>query len=391
MRRVAGTISLTVALTVSLVACGRGRAVEPEKAEAVEHEAEVEAFIPPPDVGATLEVSEPVAMLETPPPTTSATFEATQIAEPASKPTAAIASGEDLILALSPTPFAPGRIVEIDPDGKETVLDNRTGLVRSLAIAKEEIVVLEHPLEDQKRPSIVLDALPKAGGERRNLGSGKVLDNGLAVAGPLAYVIARVEDKGQVGGLARVPLAGGEPVRIAGDLGPVFSLTSHGDRVFWSAHVGTGPDQILSLGPGEDEPTVHYSYSRGIVSLAVDSTHIYWVEAVFEPLGSTVARLGRDEDASQARGLWRLDGFLLDHLRAGEDHLYFGYSAVEETGNVYALGKGGGDAVLISENPRVWGTMGGGEHVFAQVAIADGSASGRGLVRIAAKRAGGEE
>lgn len=379
-------------LAFALAACGRGEAIEPKKAEPVEDvDADVEVYIPSPDVGAAVELSPPVTMLEAPAATTEASFELRQIAEPTAAPSAVIAQGENLIVALSPNAFAPGRIVSFDDKGKETVLDNRTGLVRALAVSGTDVLVLEHPLDDQKRPSIVLDALPLAGGERRELGSGEVLDNALAVAGEHAYTIARVEKQGTVGGLARVPLSGGEPTRIAGDLGPVFSLTSHGDRVYWSAHIGTGPDQIFSLGPGETEPKLHYSYTRGIVSLAVDDEHIYWVEAVFEPLSSTVARVGHGEDPTEARGLWRHEGFLLDHLRIGTEHLFFGYSAVEDVGKLFALGKGGGEAVLISEHPRVWSGMGGADEVFAQVAIEDGKSSGRGLVRIETKRDGGKK
>lgn len=235
--------------------------------------------------------------------------------------------------------------------GKLETLAGDLGRPDSLIVDGGELFWIERPGREGD-PASGIRAIKTTGGEIRQVATDPRVEHGLAVTRDMVYWVLRVEEQGKVGGLAGAPRAGGETKDFYRDKGPVFHTRGAGDRLFFMAHLGSAPDIIYSMDQDGSNLREHHSALRGIVALHVDESQVYWGQADFDNLKTSImaAPLGGGE----ARTLWTLEGKLLDQVSSDTDSVWASTSAVEDLGEVFRVPKAGGDATKVAESRHVW-------------------------------------
>ncbi len=236
----------------------------------------------------------------------------------------------------------------------EIVVDD-LGRPDEIVVDGDEVFWIDRPGRPEDPPTGVR-AAPKAGGETRLIATDPRIEHSLTVAPDAVYWVLRVEQQGKVGGFAGAPRSGGEPEDFFLEKGPVFHIRPAAERVVFMAHVGSGPDVIYSAKPDGSGLAELHRAPRGIVALHVADDVVYWAQASFDELETSVMRAPLS--GGPAKTLWRLEGKLLDQIATDAQHVWTSTSAVEDVGEVFVVPLGGGDATKVAESRHVWRLFG---------------------------------
>lgn len=244
--------------------------------------------------------------------------------------------------------------------GLEVVVGD-LGRPDELAVDGDEVFWIDRP-GSEGDPAPGIRAVAKGGGEPRTVVTDPRVEYGLTVDGDRVFWVLRVEDQGKTGGFASAPRAGGEPQDHFRERGPVFHLAAEGGRLFFMAHVGNQPDVVYTAkADGSDLRELHVA-ARGIVAIRPAGDQVYFAQANFEQLRTSVMRVPLA--GGEAKTLWRLDGKLLDQLAVDGERVWTSTSAVEDVGEVFTIPLAGGDATKVAQSRHVWKLFGVGARVL---------------------------
>jgi hypothetical protein len=235
--------------------------------------------------------------------------------------------------------------------GKLEIVLGDLGRPDELVVSGDELFWISRPGKEGDPPAGVR-AVNKSGGEPRIVVADIRIEHSLTVSDTMVYWALRVEEQGKVGGFAGVPREGGEMKDFHRDKGPLFHLRDGGDRVFFMSHVGSEPDIIYSMKPDGSDLEEHHHAPRGIVALEPGKDRIYWAQAQFEQLETSIMSAPRAGGKSKTH--WTLKGKLLDQVVPVGDAIWTSTSAVEDMGEVFVVPAAGGDATKVAESRHVW-------------------------------------
>lgn len=274
----------------------------------------------------------------------------------------ATAVAEDAIyLVTHPGPENQGKIWRVPFEGGEpTLVKDGLGRIDDIHVDGDDLFWLERALQPGKPYGV--RTMPRAGGEPKTLYDGKLLAHGLRVSGDSIFWVLPVKEQGRKGGLAKLPRAGGEVQELHTEVGPTFAPIEFGDRFYFMAHQPSEPDVLYSMDAAGGDLQKHHSGPRGIISLAVAESHLYFLQLGPEGRSCMLQRVPRTPGIAKPETLWTNEERIYDRLLVSDGKAWLSTSPADPTGHV-AVGPVDAKKVPDTwvEAPRVWRVMGGGD------------------------------
>lgn len=195
------------------------------------------------------------------------------------------------------------------------------------------------------------------------------------------FWIAPVLQQGRVGGLGWIDPSSGKRAKLYPELGPAFSLTSGGGRVFFMAHARGGPDVIYSLATDGTDLRSHVKMARGVLGIVVGAGFIYWSHLTSDGRSTDFGRVSID-GSKPPEALATLKGHVFQSLAFAGDGLVAATSPAELPGHVVKIPADKSAPQAWSSVPRVWQVVGDEAGVFLHYEHSDKGTPVRSFARL---------